>query len=143
MNLTEQQALELGRRAVAVVPIERWPLWSVVYHEESESHGILKQYHWRGGSFLYITDEHGSDWHTDGSGEGHMQEWLPALRTPAGLGSLLELVREAWGDPGLVPLLLDELPSGDGRGWFVSGDCVGVEADTEAEALIAALESAQ
>ena len=64
---------------------------------------------------------------------------FPDLEDPATLGCLLALVREAWGDP--------HLHSGRrllGWGVWISTTmvrCVG-KADTEAEALVAALEAA-
>jgi len=67
--------------------------------------------------------------------------WLPDLTDPATLGCLLALVREAWGDQHLHV----------GRriaGWGVwtsqstpLPECVG-KGDTEAEALVAALDAA-
>ena len=66
---------------------------------------------------------------------------LPDLRDPATMGGLLALVREAWGDS--VYLLPD-------AGWYVKGArlkngstiSLGICADTEAAALVAALEAA-
>ena len=63
--------------------------------------------------------------------------WLPDLIDPATLGCLLALVREAHGDPHAY------LAPGDG--WFVgrrARDGIVGEGDTEAEALVAALEAA-
>ncbi|MFM1749791.1 MAG: hypothetical protein RLZZ188_3457, partial [Verrucomicrobiota bacterium] len=68
---------------------------------------------------------------------------LPDLRDPATLGCLLALVREAWGDPSLS-VLFDH----DGCKWCVGrweDDGLALRcrpADTEAEALVAALEAA-
>jgi hypothetical protein len=63
---------------------------------------------------------------------------LPDLSDPATRGCLLALVREAWGDPHLSAVAF----AGD---WRVHGDSDGMcshDHDTEAEALIAALEAA-
>lgn len=62
---------------------------------------------------------------------------LPDLTDPATLGCLLALVREAWGDPAA-----HVVPDGD---WHVYGDMPETEygiGDSEAEALVAALEAA-
>ena len=66
---------------------------------------------------------------------------LPDLSDPATRGCLLALVREAWGDGVYL------LPDG---GWYVKGArlkngssiSLGICADTEADALVAALEAA-
>jgi hypothetical protein len=65
---------------------------------------------------------------------GEWSEAVPDLTDPATLGCLLALVREAWGRPGVVCTCL---PS-DAFGWL----CCGEYGPTEAEALVAALESA-
>lgn len=68
---------------------------------------------------------------------------LPDLTDPATLGCLLALVREAWGDQSLS-VLFDH----DGGMWRVGrweDDGLALRcrpADTEAEALVAALEAA-
>jgi hypothetical protein len=62
----------------------------------------------------------------------------PDLEDPSTLGCLLALVREAWGDSAA-----HAVPDGD---WHVYGDIPGTEygtGDTEAEALVAALEAAE
>ncbi|MEN9785503.1 MAG: hypothetical protein RLZZ299_767 [Pseudomonadota bacterium] len=67
---------------------------------------------------------------------------LPDLRDPATLGCMLALVRETWGDPSLS-VLFDH----DGCKWRVGrweDDGLALRcrpADTEAEALVAALEA--
>lgn len=66
---------------------------------------------------------------------------IPDLSDPATMGCLLALVREAWGDGVYL------LPDG---GWYVKGARLkngssinlGICADTEAAALVAALEAA-
>ena len=68
-------------------------------------------------------------------------KYLPDLRDPATLGCLLHLVREVHG-----PVSYTE-PQADVGGWFVwlhsgAAGAAGVEGDTEAEALVIALETA-
>jgi len=67
--------------------------------------------------------------------------WLPDLTDPATLGCLLALVREAHGDPVLFARFRSARVRPD---WAVSWDGSDVIATgaTEAEALVAALESA-
>jgi len=72
---------------------------------------------------------------------------LPDLNDPATLGCVLALAREAWGRPNLVAYYA---PLASGQGWYVGdrfcGDrdypVVETPGDTEAEALVAALEAA-
>lgn len=61
---------------------------------------------------------------------------LPDLTDPATLGALLALVREAWGMPRLVAI-----PQPDGE-WSVWGLTSIAGGETEAAALVAALEAA-
>ena len=64
---------------------------------------------------------------------------LPDLTDPATLGCLLALVREAWGDPFLCPAADRE------TGWWLNGYAAVDYLQSyrsEAEALVAALESA-
>ena len=65
----------------------------------------------------------------------------PDLTDPATLGCLLALVREAWGDPHVYAA-----PDGEDDLWVchvrISASCSGIEAASEAEALVAALEAA-
>lgn len=71
--------------------------------------------------------------------------FVPDLRDPATLGCLLALVREAWGDPTIHLTCVDSLEAGQ-YDWIVrsvadkwSSDLL---IDSEAEALVAALEAA-
>ena len=71
--------------------------------------------------------------------------FVPDLRDPATLGCLLALVREAWGDPTIHLTCVDSLEAGQ-YDWIVrsvadkwSSDLL---SDSEAEALVAALEAA-
>ena len=63
-------------------------------------------------------------------------DYWPDLSDPATLGWLLALVREAWGEPDLV------VERYAGRRWGIDDGGDWVIADTEAEALVAALEAA-
>jgi hypothetical protein len=81
-------------------------------------------YRLRNGGFTPLGDEYG---------------WFPDLTDPATLGALLALVREAYGDLTLHAWYSRQLGL-----WVVSasGQEIGVQEDTEAEALVAALEAA-
>ena len=71
---------------------------------------------------------------------------LPDLTDPATLGCLLALVREAWGDPNACAdyALTDPVWYVNARHEYEGKEYLGVvvEAATEAEALVAALEAA-
>jgi len=65
---------------------------------------------------------------------------LPDLTDPATMGCLLSLVREAWGDHEMFCFRVPRYYTGqDVTRWSILH---GLEAETEAEALIAALEAA-
>lgn len=69
-------------------------------------------------------------------------ETIPRLRDPATLGCLLALVREAWGDPHASVWYDSEYwQSGNRWSWHAKEQSL-VDYDTEAEALVAALEAA-
>ena len=86
----------LARRAVACVEISRWPDWTpvLITRCEPEIRGALIT----NGPIRYVIDEEGSGWFFDGSGCGNPGA-IPLLDTPAGLGSLLAVMREAWDRP--------------------------------------------
>jgi hypothetical protein len=70
-----------------------------------------------------------------------VQSPLPDLTDPATLGCLLALVREAWGDPSACLGWYD--PDWKVAGRNSSGGCLlGRSRDSEADALVAALEAA-
>ena len=127
-----EDLMDLARRAVAVVEISKWPDWTPV--TSGIGMGTLR----RGrvleltASVTYPPDEN----------------CIPLLDTPAGLGSLLAVVREAWGDGSICAA---DMQGYDGIDWMVAiptgkeTDPHGVAwfiGDTEAEALVTALEAA-
>lgn len=141
--MTAPDVVELGRRAVAC------PGWRWVP-------GMLLEC----GDRLAWSDS--AHWHASGE-DGGWRRWrierlgdpergsAPDLTDPATLGCLLALVREAWGDVTLTTHF-NEWSDGT-HGWCVCCDhevsgltdvepVVAWQCKTEAEALIAALESA-
>ena len=127
--MTPDQAMELGRRAVACVPVERWPDWTPV------------EFCWR--NYLntgYLKNGRVFGWDA-------AESVFPLLNTPAGMGSLLAGVREAWGPhatpfankyepPEALWTVWNGRPNEDGYGHEVA---IG---PTEIEALVSALEAA-
>ncbi len=77
----------------------------------------------------------GGGWVDTGDAVG----FLPNLTDPATLGCLLALVREAWGERTIGI----EWEDGTAAGWLVTGiEHNEISGDTEADALVAALEAA-
>jgi len=123
--MTEQDWIDLGKRAVACAG-----------------------WRWMPGMRAGLPD--GARWPLDEGGNGvlslleHWQvcwaEAVPDLTDPATIGCLLALVREAWGCPEIGVCLFDQAAhiydghTEDGR--WIAGE------DTEAAALVAALEAA-
>ena len=129
-----EDLMDLALRAVAVVPIERWPGWTPVV--AACGRGILLDER-------TIVFENG-----DFMTRRQFPDAIPLLDTPAGLGSLLAVVREAWGrslyagerlcrerdyDPDLAWVFVV---------WLDTGDLHSFNRPTFAELLVAALESA-
>ena len=82
---------------------------------------------------------------TDADNGNYMGKWLPDLSDAATRGCILELVRKAWGDPYLhCQYIIAELNQPDC--WMAIADCGMARREfvgqTEAEALLAALEAA-
>ncbi len=78
----------------------------------------------------------------------HIASSLPDLTDPATLGCLLQLVRDAWGDPRLVAIYCEPAHPGQSEGWAVQSadnrlSVAGENYENEAAALVAALEAAQ
>ena len=125
---------DLARRAVACKGWRWMPGMLVVRHAMPTV--------W---SRLIYRDDEKRWWGTDGPTVTDkmraLEHWLPDLDDPATLGCLLALVREAWATPTRCLWYDSEMTSqgswcwDDGKGGFWMGD-------TEAEALVAALEAA-
>lgn len=132
--MTEQEWIELGRRAVAC----RGWRWLPGMLEFGGVRANGEQY---GGS---VWVEH------CGGGYEPVNGWVPDLRDPATVGCLLALVREAHGDVSGGPVPVTAADRGDTSGgppvWFVvwshgpCGDPFNRAQPTEAHALVAALE---
>jgi hypothetical protein len=123
--VTPEQMIELAKRAVA-----------------------CKGWRWMPGMRTVRDDGHGFHIGCTVAASKVKPEWLPDLTDPATVGCLLALVREAWGDHATSFANGYEEPQGV---WVVhngrfSSDDYGHEiakGSTEAEALVAALETAQ
>lgn len=132
--MNEEQAIELGRRAVACKGW-RWMPGMLALDSTDEEHPGR------------VIDDRKSLVYEDADGairEGVVSRSdLPDLRDPATLGCLLALVREAWGKPLLyVEPEEDEI---DGLAWYVwdAGEARSYSRGlhrSEAAALVAALE---
>jgi len=110
--------------------------------------GMLTQHGRICGAGYLVPDDVDEDW--SGLSAVDTVAWddlLPDLRDPATLGGLLALVREAWGDPYLYVFYTSYFftvsRAGTGGGNWLDPKGHGmIEASTEAEALVAALEAA-
>lgn len=90
-------ALEaLARRAVAAVPIKMWPDWTPVAFLKADGDtylGVLTtSYHQP--SRRTVTAPGSAGYYID---SGYIEDVIPLLDSPAGLGSLEDVVRESWG----------------------------------------------
>ena len=107
--------------------------------------------HWRWAPGMLVRYGDGKAWYrlTDGDGYGlpfrhvppNPREAWPDLTDPATLGCLLALVRDAWADDDIY---FGSSLSTERKRWswvMGGGDRIG-QGDTEAEALVAALEAA-
>jgi hypothetical protein len=127
----DDEAIELGARAVACKGWRWLP-------------GMLARYYGDGAAWHLLTDGDGYGLPFKHRPPNPRDAW-PDLRDPATLGCLLALVREAWGDPTIHLTCVDSLEAGQ-YDWIVrsvadkwSSDLL---SDSEADALVAALEAA-
>jgi hypothetical protein len=143
MTLTDQQALDLGRRAVACARWE-WRPGMLCAHRcrviaDDETPLVVTEHR------RALSD---GGWVADDTPVVNEHGW-PDLRDPATIGALLGLVREAWGQPGAAcsPYRLMRY----GLGWSICylddpGGLIKVfeigRGATEAACLVAALEAA-
>ena len=135
--MTQEQMIELARRAVACRGWRWMPGMKVIWPNGNE---------FRVGQVTGIDGQNDlPNYPSNGWGDEFPDrtKGLPDLTDPATLGCLLALVREAWGMPTGITVSY----SSDEGLWGVSwcgathGGWCG-RGDTEAEALVAALESA-
>jgi len=99
---------------------------------------------WRWMPGMLTTTPAGQTWRLDecddrGGDPGFGREWGPDLTDPATLGCLLALVREAYGNPRAVICWQGGAQCGYWETFVADSE---ITADTEAEALVAALECA-
>jgi len=133
--------IELAKRAVACKGWRWMPGMRTVYMEggcDYEPGQAFRRTDWLECVEPYKEQR---DFHNGNIWYGARDDGLPDLSDPATLGCLLALVRKAWGDPRAST---NASPYGDG-GWAVMGSKARrfyAWGRSEAEALVAALESA-
>lgn len=137
--MIDEEAHELGKRAVACKGWRWMP--GMLAMSWSDDLGTVRVYHPQTASRSPLVIHYGGNrWDMSMHGP-----YLPDLRDPCTLGGLLALVREAWGDPTIHLTCVDSLEAGQydlgvrsvADKW--SSDLL---SDSEAEALVAALEEA-
>ena len=129
-------AQELGRRAVKCARWRWMPGMLTVQWWDGEPHPYRCRRHWRGHVAIGQC--------TDGRPEDNAEFCLPDLTDSATVGCLLALVREAWGD---CEAHVTPMGGYDGDfGWrcwcATETHSYHFRGETEAEALVAALEAA-
>ena len=127
---------ELGKRALACNGW-RWMPGMLAFDAGGNQHRVIE--HDAGEAYVVTVLRDYDDAHTESSARA--VDLTPVLDDPATLGCLLALVREAWGEPRTVVV-----PLSGGR-WGVAIPNVLRQSpthkgDTEAEALVVALEAA-
>jgi hypothetical protein len=111
-----------------------------------------KHWQWMGGTLRLVPAPHsgatGYSIRVPQHGYVGVEGEYPDLTDPATLGCLLALVRRAWNDPTISPACYGSPFDADAVVWDVKGHWPGasvkldVTAESEAEALVAALEGA-
>ena len=123
--MTEQDADELGRRAVAC---KHWR-----WMDGMTVHGLP--------TYRVVSNNcDGHTYRTDGYDSDSLRDCVPDLSDPATLGCLLHLVRQAQPDQGRW--VMSSCCSAYGRWYTNPSRGGGRDYDTEAGALVAALEAA-
>ena len=123
--MTKQDADELGRRALAC---KHWR-----WMDGMTVHGLP--------TYRVVSNNcDGHTYRTDGYDSDSLRDCVPDLSDPATLGCLLHLVRQAQPDQGRW--VMSSCCSAYGRWYTNPSRGGGRDYDTEAEALVAALEAA-
>jgi hypothetical protein len=125
--------IRLGMRAVECKGWKWLPGMLYQYREESDEVTVPTKHYW-----CDPTRVRDNDPDTPACSGGLS---VPDLSDPATLGCLLALVREAWAEPSLTVACTGEWWDCDCQRW-PSTRCAAFSGLTEAEALVAALESA-
>ena len=125
---------ELGKRAVACKGW-RWMPWMLASDAGGNQHRVIEH---DAGEYITTMLRDYNDAHCESSARA--VDLLPVLDDPATLGCLLALVREAQPDQGRW--VMSSCCSAYGRWYTNPSRGGGRDYDTEAEALVAALEDA-
>lgn len=127
VQLSKGEAMDLARRAVAC---KAWRWMPGMRTSRSRMVSLHKEHPYDEWLMLDEKGDNGAGvWST------RLNRMVPDLTDPATLGCLLALVREVWGEGG-------RLWQGDGGTWVMEIGTVAKCGDTEAEALVRALEAA-
>ena len=95
------ELIELGRRAVACVPLDRWPSGALLIPPSSDPLERWRMVESLGDVWIGTNGDKSAGLRGDGSDGFEFEGWVPDLSDAATLGCLLELVRELWSDPGI------------------------------------------
>ena len=144
--------VDMAKRLVACKHFQWMPGMRVLHIEGGEAGSVRGTYLSAGaqdGDLRIQWDDYAprglsSDWSNPQNFRPHPWVFdyaLPDLSDPGTLGHLLAFVREAWDDPLICTFIAAD--TWEGCGWWVEGRSVpGTLYNTEAEALVAALEVA-